>query len=682
MYFNHPWLLFGLLAVLIPVIIHLFNFRRYKKLYFSNISFLKNITTQTRKQNKLKHLIVLILRIIAIMALVVAFAGPVLKKKTGAVLPDDVVTIIYIDNSFSMLAEGENGRLFEEAVNKARNLAGKSAPDASFLLLTNESSPSQQRILSKEEILDAIENVAISAENQSINAVVNRAKTIIDDKDLAGHEIYLFSDYQRNSFDVVNFVPDSNAFHYLLPLKHLQKRNIYIDSCWLTDPVLIANRRITVNVRLRNSSDIDYEKIPLKLWVNEEQKAVAGVDIVAGSHEIVTLSFTARQTGWHYAKLEIEDYPITFDDRLYFTFNVKKDIKVLEIADISIPGYLSLFYGSDSLFEYDLVDYQRVQYDDFNSYNLIILNSLPSISSGLISQLQPFVEAGGNLLFIPNTNKEKTTENQLLGAFNAGQLGTFDATESRVVGIKKEHILFKDAIQNIPENADLPDVFGHFKYNYHVNSGVETLISLLNGDAFFGTKKYGKGRIYLFTTSIDQTHTNFISHPLFVPVMYGVGIEGEIHTSLYHILGVDKKITLNTITSPPGSDKTFKVVKHKEDFETIPEQQFMKNGLLIDFHGNISTDGFYELLWDNNLNHVLAFNYNRLESELEFYSEEELRKQIEEEKLFNFRVLSAGNVGYLEMLNTVEKESQLWKLFIIFALLMLLAEALVLRFWK
>ena len=331
MYFNHPEFLYGLLAVLIPVIIHLFNFRRYKKLWFSNIEFLKNITAQTRKQNKLKHLVVLLLRILAIIMIVIAFADPALKSsdsKTAQMA--DGLTTVYIDNSFSMMAEGENGRLFEEAIANARELVTHSSRDKRFVLLTNNISPVQRRVLSKEAMLNEIEQLNISPVSRTINAVANTASSIAVEKEYINYEMYLFSDFQKNSIELQTIGKDTAAFIYLLPFKHLQKRNIYIDSCWLSDPVLITNRKITINVRIRNSSEVDYEKIPLKLWINGQQKAVTGIDIRADGYEVVTINYTARQTGWHYGLLEIEDYPITFDDKFYFSFNVKQQVNVLE----------------------------------------------------------------------------------------------------------------------------------------------------------------------------------------------------------------------------------------------------------------------------------------------------------------------------------------------------------------
>ncbi len=682
MYFNHPVFLFGLLAVLIPIIIHLFNFRRYKKLYFSNIAFLKSITTQTRKQNKLKQIIVLILRMLTIIAVVIAFAEPVFKKKEKHLLKQDALSNIYIDNSFSMMAEGENGRLFEEAISDARELVSHSASDTRFVILTNDMGPVQRRVLTKEAALNEIDELDISPKSRNLNSIAKTANTIALDKNYPSYELYLFSDFQKNFIDFSELAIDSSAFMYLLPMVHMQKRNIYIDSCWLSDPVLINNHKITLNIRLKNSSSLDYEKIPLKLMINGQQKAVAGVDIVAGGYELVNMIFSARQTGWHYAILEIEDFPITFDDQFFFAFHVKKQVNVLEISDEAVTEDLSIFYGSDSLFNYTKMDYRRVKYDEIHLFNLIILNSLPSISSGLTGQLQKFVESGGNLMFIPNEDADIEEENKLLSTFGAGSIQKFDPRESRVSGIKNEAALFKESVHKVPENADLPIVFSHFRYSFHINSGVEGLVSLLNGDDFLATRKIGYGRFYMLAVPLGKTYSNFTTHPLFVPVMYGAAIEGDAYIDLFYTIGKNEKINLNNLDELPENDQTYSLKKYEDEYNFIPEQQNVNNGLILDMHEGIETDGFYQLMLDERLQYVFAFNYDRAESQMDFYTDVELREQIESEALNQVQVLSAGQPGYLEMLNSDEKESQLWKLFIIFALLLLLAESLVLRLWK
>jgi len=186
----------------------------------------------------------------------------------------------------------------------------------------------------------------------------------------------------------------------------------------------------------------------------------------------------------------------------------------------------------------------------------------------------------------------------------------------------------------------------------------------------------------MLSVPLDNEFSKFSSHPLFVPVMYGIAIEGDAYAELFNIIGKNEKIVLNSISNLPSNDQAYLVKKYEEEYTFIPEQQMVNGGLIIDMHDGIESDGFYELSLDNDPEHVFAFNFNRNESRLEFYTADELIEQIESEALTHVKVLSTANPNYLELLNTVHKESRLWKLFIIFALLMLLSEILVLRFWK
>jgi Na+/H+ antiporter NhaD/arsenite permease-like protein len=118
MKFLFPTFLFALFTIAIPIIIHLFSFRQYKTVYFSNVSFLKDIKKESKNKSRLKQLLILIARILTIIFLVFAFAQPYLPAATDAKKQPNQLIGIYIDNSFSMNALSENGQLLEIARNK------------------------------------------------------------------------------------------------------------------------------------------------------------------------------------------------------------------------------------------------------------------------------------------------------------------------------------------------------------------------------------------------------------------------------------------------------------------------------------------------------------------------------------------------------------------------------------
>ncbi|MCF6341894.1 MAG: BatA domain-containing protein [Bacteroidales bacterium] len=682
MSFNHPEFLYGLFALLIPIIIHLFNFRRYKKFYFSNIEFLKNITAETRKQNKLKHLVVLLLRLLAILFLVLAFAGPQWGKngkrqgKSG-----ERLRAVYIDNSFSMRAEGEHGQLFNEAVTSTRELIAQSPRDMRFALLSNEPG-SGRNTMNKERMFSTLEELSISPAYRPLSSALWKGLHLVGKKNIGRYELFIYSDFQKNAFDAPDFPTDSLGNYYFIPLKQSRSRNIYIDSCWIPTPVLIPGRPVQLLIRLRNASGEDYEKIPLTVSIDGQQKAVAGVNLKARSTKTVRVSFSAGKAGWHSGLIETEDYPITFDDKFYFSFKLKQNLRVLEVHNGENSKVLQLFYQTDSVFHFVKMNYRQIDYNKLKTFKLIILNSLPSYSSGLLNQLKSYLEQGGTVLFVPGEESELTEKNKFLQSMQAGRILGLDTARSRVVRIKKSDVLFRESVNKIPENAELPTVNKHFRYGYPVSSGLENLVSLLNGDDFLLRKNIGAGQLFLLSVSLDKGFGNFSSQALFVPLMYGVAVTGGVIPRLFYTLDKDEFLTAG-LGTVPESETVFSLQQATSGYTFIPEQQSANGDLhLLLRNSKPETDGFYNLRLGDSTWRVFAFNYNRSESQTEYYSPDEIREELNNSGLVNFKVLDSSVNTQTNVINSLQTAGKLWMLFIIFALSILLAEVLVLRFWK
>jgi len=649
-------------------------------LWFSNIQFLKNITTETRKQNKLKQLLVLLLRILAVVFIVLAFSGPDFNKSNSLPVSSHSLTAIYVDNSFSMMSEGKDGRLFEESLKMATKLVNQMPKDKQFLLVTNEST-SGRKLKSKEAMLADLDDVTISPATRNISSVIRSVEKIKEDKGFKDVEFYLISDFQKNAFDASAFPLDSIGNFYFLPQQLLEKKNIYLDSCWITAPVILPGRPIDLSIRLKNDSESDYNKVPLKVMINGQQKAVAGVDLKAGATKILTVNFTVYEPGWQTGKIEVEDYPIIFDDNLYFTFNVKRKINILEITEKNAKNALLSFYETDEVFDFRTMDYRQVNYNRLTDFNLIILNGLPDISTGLISQLKETVESGRNLLFVPASSSEQAGNNAFLEAFNAGKISGPDTTNTRVSGINRQSKMFREAIIHVPDNADFPTVFKHFKYQYRVSNGLESLIDLLNGDAFLLKKTFGKGLIYLLAVPLSNNFSNFLSNSLFVPVMYNGAVQGISTSRLFYIIGEDNLIEAD-LTTVPVSEKPFSLHQKGSAYSMIPEQKINNGKLTLDLHGGIVEAGYYDLTENDSVYRSYAFNFNRKESQMNFLNAEQINQELKRSGIKFYQVLNSSDSNMSTVIKTMQKENNLWKLFIIFALLMLLAEILILRFWK
>ncbi len=681
MRFTHPEFLYALLAVLVPVIVHLFNFRRTRKILFSNIAFLKNITIETKKQKKWKHLLVLLLRILTIVFATLAFAGPYFPNRETASRSSGT-SLIYLDNSYSMKAEGTKGRLFDEARQQTAMLVDKSLKNERFSISSNNTK-SGSALLNQSEAMLTIEKIHLGSSRQLLSSILKKQQRTARKNKIGKYRTFLFSDFQKNQTDFQNTTFDTNSFYYFFPYKHKVLHNLFIDSCWFKRPDLLLGKQVQMNVRVRNASMAPVEKISIKLFVDGHQKALAALNIPAEGYTVVPLGFVIEKKGWHQGEVKIEDFPITFDDNLLFSFHVISKVNVLEIREATNTSfdYVKTFYTSDPVFRFFSANVMALNNERFSNYNVIVLNGLQSISSGLSHLLANFITAGGRLLFIPPEHPENLADNAFLKELDAGQIERPDTMSDRVIALKKTNPLFSNAIAEIPKNADFPIVHKHYPLRYSYKNRINTLVRLLNGDDFVCSKTIGSGKFYFLSVPLTDSYSNLTKHPLFSVLLYGVATQGFHSNRLYYTIGKDESLLLdrNLLQNP---DEALEIVLPEKQGKFIPRQQMQGDKLMITLRNAITKQGFYQLTLNDTLYRLMAFNWNRKESEMNFYNRKALDSILKKREPLHYKVANDNKAVLKEIINTPHMTSRLWKLFIIFALLMLLTESLILRFWK
>nr|NQU94281.1 BatA domain-containing protein [Bacteroidota bacterium] len=681
MEFVNPLFLFGLFAIAIPVIVHLFNFRKFQKVYFTNVKFIEELKQQTQKQSQLKHLLVLLSRILAVIFLVLAFAQPyipVSKNDTKKEVRNAIS--IYIDNSFSMEAQSTEGMLLDEARQKAREIASAYKNSDQFQLLTNDFEGKHQRFVSRDEFIEMVDEVGVSSVTQKISDVFKRQSDLLKGNMPSNNVAYLISDFQEEISDFSNISPDTSIMAYLVPVEASKIDNLYIDSVWFESPVHRINQLVYLNCRIVNASENDFEKIPVKLLINDQQRAIASFDVKSGEDVVVTMPYTNNEDGIQNGRLEITDYPITYDDVFYFAYEVKSEIPVLSIYQLKESPYLKSLFGEDSAFIYQSESGSRLNYASFNRFDLIILDNLNNISSGLTQELLRFAENGGTIALFPGIDQDITTYHEFALALKLPTYNGLDTFQTRVEQINFQSKVFDDVFESIPENIDLPVVFRHYPIYRQTRLMVDVLLEMLDGDIFLCTIPVGRGKLYLFATPLDAEWTNFPKHAIFVPTMYKMALLSNPVPGLYYTIGEDEKITVDRIFE--SGDQIFKIRDIGGSFEIIPEIQPDNAQLSIFTRNQILNDGHFELIFDGQVISGVAFNYNRLESDLSHRSKSDLENDVMEFELQNFAVIAPTEKSLSGVIRDINQGIQLWKLFVILALLFLLAEVLLIRFAK
>jgi hypothetical protein len=669
------------------VIIHLFNFRRFRKVYFTNVKYLQELKQQTQKQSQLRHLLILATRILAIAALVLAFAQPYIpfSEKQSSISSKNAVSV-FVDNSFSMEAVGANGTLLDESKGKAREIVTAYKSSDLFQLLTSDFEGRQQRLVTRDEFLTMLEEVKVSPTVHSFTEIVRRQNDLLKTELSSRRTSFIVSDFQKSSFSDIGFQNDSSVNTYLVPLKSSVVANVYIDTCWFVQPTQQPGKTSLLSVRIWNKSEEDLEKIPLKMIINEQQKSVATIDIKAGMSTTVELPFTIHQPGPQHGLLQVTDYPVTYDDKFYFSFDVLTYINVLAINGSGENRFLNALYHQDSSIRLTNLSEKSLDYGKLPNFDLIVFNEIPSISSGLADEVKRYVTNGGSILILPAINADITSYNTFMASLNASYYQKLDTMDTKVVKLSEESYLFRDVFEigqskrDAMNNTDLPKVSKHFPVLYSSSMLTVPLMGMLNGREFLTLTNSGLGQVLQFACPLDEGFSNFVQQALFVPVLYNIALISNPTHSLYSIIGDNKAIRIGA--SVPDGDRVFKIKSLPGEFEMIPQVNTIGNMVNVFVGNQIPMAGNFELVNDKKLITALSFNYNRGESDLSCNSIADLDALLSKSHLDSFKVMKTGQQPLNEVIASINSGTQLWRYFIWFALLLLLAEILLIRFIK
>jgi hypothetical protein len=678
-----PQFLLGLLLIAIPVIIHLFNFRRYRKAVFTNVRFLQELKEETTRMSRLKHLLVLASRILALLSLVLAFTQPVLPVSNAVPVQPGGAISIYLDNSFSMESQSSDGALLEVARRKAREIAAAFPPATRIQLLTNDFEAIHQRLYTREEFLDELERVKISPSGKALSEVALRQSEALHSASILNGPRFIISDFQRSFVDFENLSDDSLSPVSLVALPLQAPLNIYIDSCWLASPVVQLNKPVEVIVKLVNSSTEDAENIPVRLQLNGAQRAVASTGLEAGKSTEVTLTFSVNEPGWQQLEIEITDHPVTFDDHYFLAFDVREKLSVLSIDGNTAGPYLKAFFNQDPFFNYTAIPGSQVNYAAFKNQDVIILHQLPDISSGLSSELQRYIQQGGTIICFPDSMVNLASYSEFLTAVAGDNLAGLVRGNDKVNVVDLRHPVFQEVFENNRKSEgviDYPSVTAHYVLGNSGKTNRRNLVKLTGGDPFLAEYASGRGSFYFFTVPLSPGFSNLARHALVVPMLYRMTILSMRSPSASYTLGESTPVLINNTTVI--GDETLHLRNSKLNIDVAPVVKSTASGMEMLPGPSVQLAGNYILSGTSGTIAGIALNYNRSESPMDFLPEEDLMAAAEQVKGTAIRVYSPETGDLTKSIGRENEGIALWKYCLIATLLFLLAETLILRYWR
>lgn len=667
--FKHPEYLFFLFAITIPIVIHLFSFRKYKKVYFHNLQLIKQIQVeQNSTKSKLKELLILFSRIGMIMFLVFCFAQPFIPHTNPQNQSKNNLIALYIDNSFSSQSETEKGIVLEQEKIVAQQIADAYPTDAKFILLTNKSDGTEQIIRSRDDIKNAITQLSYYSKQEQLQSLINKMQVIAsrNEFDVICH---IISDFQKSSkFEQISV--DSTTTIYFYPIENQLTSNIYIDSCYFENNHHIANQQEKLFVCIQNNSDETFANLPIKLYINDSLRAIATGNLKPQSKTTIPIEYNASTFGIASGKIEIEDYPIMYDNSYFFSYFIENQISILSIFDTKPNPYINALCKNQQDIALTNQQLNTIDYSSLSNYKVIVLDGLSIIPTGIIEHIKKTTNMGKNIVVVPSNNIDVDSYNQFFQYFTNQKITALDTTTTKISHFDKSNSLFKNVFEQNKESIILPDVKIHYQFENQQNN---SLIVLQNNDAFLCQFSKNNTNLFVFSTPFDLKYSSFVSSPLFVslyPIFMSVSSSNELQTTI----GKSTELFIQHLSQ----DNALHLEDASHSIDCIPQYRIdMQNAKLhITPMNQIENAGNYVITQEGNHICGLSYNYDRQESNPEFYSTDELQEICTDIPKSSF---IQPNKDITLEIKEIENGKPLWRIALLLSILCIIAEVILIR---
>lgn len=665
--FAHPALLWALSLAAVPVILHLFNLQRPQVVWFSSIRFLKQIETESQKTSTIKRWLLLLMRVLAILFIVLAFAKPYIKNESITGQSNTGVKYIYIDNSFSMSNQTEKGSCLDHAKQIATSIITNGSKNERFWIADNDKIYASTEPTNKARSLEAISTISLSGTEKKLSEIVAKAKWKCGND---AFKLIVISDMQKISCNIAE-LQDSLTSTTIIPVIPTAAANISIDSCWFETPYRKSESQEKLFVKITKQNKNEQKDVSLRLFVNDSLRSVTNIAAEDGT-TTHSLEYTNPKSGDVGIRLEIEDSPIEFDNTYRYAYSIATEIPVLQLFGQQPNAVIKAMYTGHSEIQYETKKTEQAAPSDFSQFSLIIAENRSALSEANSSALREFVTQGGSLMIIPTANQSNTKQKYLSETFGIVVDSVGKTADISHIQIAEE--LFATAVKNAKnELADIAVVSPHY-FSIPANQRYRSLLTFANKQPAFVQIGYGQGKLYISAAPLERSNQAFIASPIIAPLLFNPALFSRPSHSNQTFIGQTAQVRIE------GFDNgAVEINSIDGGVSFTPEYRYdrFNSTMVVMPSANIRTAGMYRLQ-TNDKSYPLAFNYGRKESDLSAFTESELENLISAGAKFSIETPQDNTDFQFAKLRTENR--WIWIYFIILALACLLVEKLIIRY--
>lgn len=682
MTFLNPAALWGLLALSVPIIVHFFNLQRPKQVLFSNVAFVKEVKRTVVRRVNFQRWLLLFLRMLAMAAIVLLFANPIKVESGKQLLQGSRSVAIIVDNSESMRSSNERGEYFRQAISLSRNLVKAYDQEDEFLVTGSSNLSLQSGFTGKSEIGDHLEQLTLEQNTRSLGDLLSVAPNLFDRASGAVKELYIISDFQESTVltdSAELLLSDSSILVRLLPVASRQPDNVYVEDHQVVSKILAQDRPVTFQLSLVNGGRNTIQDLNVRIVLEGTVVAISNQTLEAEEKKPVELSFIPNKSGWLSGYIELDDQPIDFDNRRYFSLYVPSQEKVLLVESQSSPNIKLLYEDVFKQFDTKVVSDRNLASVNFQDYRSIIWTGLNRLSTGLASQLSDFVRNGGSLLVFPGETVDVTSWNSWLASMKIGKIDpkieVEDGVEARSYDL--QHPVF-EGIYTSQEARANPDFVRVFTYYPLALSGAIPQARILSIDGrtpVLVENSVGAGQLFLFSFFSSNSWSDLQVKTIFPPLLFRITqlMNQSGNLSFDQEIGAFAPLELKASTQK-------RLDLRNEKGETYTPERYEQAGRSRLVFDNMSLEaGNYEVIQDDSVLMSVSFNVSDQESMLEFAQQEELSELLEEKGLEDqIMILSALDREVTDEIQQARDGVPLWKWFLWIAVICMLVEVVVL----
>lgn len=698
MTFLNPTFLFALFASAIPVLIHLFNLRRLKTVEFSSIRFLKELQRSRIRALKIKQIILLILRVLAIVFLVLAFSRPVIKgylfKPAISGQAKSSVVIIF-DNTLSMASSDENGRFIEQAKASAQSVADilSESDEFAFIRLSEVPNVATGGFIHNVTLLRRlIDESEFTYTHRKISDALTIASQLLENAKNLNREIYIISDFQSGGFSTSSFDTLRQRFKlpvdvkiFLINVGKFTGQNLSVDKVGLRNKLIFSGRTIGLETLISNYTKRDITNFVVSVFLNGRRVAQKSINLKAKASQTVDFNIpTEDLSGFVDGFVEIEDDDFPYDNKRYFSFYAPGEIKILLVGTDDDLKFLKLAFQTveetykKSFFKITQTSPQFLSRFNFSDFDVIFLVGM-QVDRSISQKLKNFVSNGGGLISFVGMDANVQSLNQ--GFNSVFGLPNFEKIERQRLSFSKidvKHPIFDGVFTETPKTFDSPEIREYAKFS--ANYGFTTIIELSDGSPFLIEKKEGNGKILIFTTEPTDKFSDLPYKGIFIPLIF--------QSALYLTSPAIFK-TEYTIGDTVEVRGDFLAKFYKQGLRNLKLQRpdgsdfaFEPSGGVIKIDNQATLPGIYAIISEDVGGNFLKLAFNPPKEESVFEKEDE--SQINS-FLSKFEAKQFKFIDYSERLKVKDEilrlryGVELWKFFVALSLLAFLAESIISR---